>query len=142
MEAFLGVLYALPPVGDGWFRPAVKVQSSSDIIDASKYGFAVPGKALLSGGPKLEQSEDCLTANIFRPVSSIKAGNLPVAIYIHGGALNRGSAAMHDTASMVAWSEEPFVGVSVDYCIRDLGVLPPSLLFNCHVTLVDVKRYA
>ncbi|KAJ6078484.1 hypothetical protein N7467_008237 [Penicillium canescens] len=127
VDVFLGVPYALPPVGDRRFRPAVKVASSSDTIDASKYGPAAPGKALLSGGPKLEQSEDCLTANVFRPASAGNGQKHPVAVYIHGGAFNRGAAAMHDTASMVAWSEEPFVAVSFGYRIGALGFLPSSL---------------
>jgi carboxylesterase type B len=127
VDAFLGVPYALPPVGDRRFRPAVKVASSSNTIDASKYGPAAPGKALLSGGPKLEQSEDCLTANVFRPASAGDGQKLPVAVYIHGGAFNRGAAAMHDTASMVAWSDEPFVAVSFGYRIGALGFLPSSL---------------
>lgn len=127
VDAFLGVPYALPPVGDRRFRPAFKVPSSSDTIDASKYGPAAPGKALLSGGPKLVQSEDCLTANIFRPAGSNDMEKLPVAVYLHGGAFNRGSAAMHNTASMVAWSQHPFVAVSFGYRIGALGFLPSSL---------------
>ena len=127
VDAFLGVPYALPPVGDRRFRPAFKVPSSSDTIYASKYGPVAPGKALLSGGPKLVQSEDCLTANIFRPAGSNDTGKLPVAVYLHGGAFNRGSAAMHNTASMVAWSERPFVAVSFNYRIGALGFLPSSL---------------
>lgn len=127
VDAFLGVPYALPPVGERRFRSASKLPASTEIIDASKYGPAAPGKALLAGGPKLEQSEDCLTANIFRPAGTNEANKLPVAVYIHGGAFNRGSAAMHDTASMVAWSESPFIGVSFGYRIGALGFLPSSL---------------
>ncbi|CAG7933115.1 unnamed protein product [Penicillium olsonii] len=127
VDAFLGVPYALPPVGDRRFRPAVDVPGSSETIDASKYGPAAPGKALLSGGPKLVQSEDCLTANIFRPADRKEEEKLPVAVYIHGGAFNRGSAAMHSTASMVAWSEKPFIAVSFGYRIGALGFLPSSL---------------
>ncbi|KAJ5614708.1 CAZyme family CE10 [Penicillium herquei] len=113
VEAFLGVPYALPPVGDRRFRPAEKVIPSNDTIDASKFGPAAPGKALVVSGPKLEQSEDCLTANVFRPAGTTEESKLPVAIYIHGGAFNRGSAAGHNTASMVAWSEEPFIGENI-----------------------------
>ncbi|KAL1878302.1 hypothetical protein Plec18167_004369 [Paecilomyces lecythidis] len=129
VEAFLGVPYALPPVGDLRFRPAVKVPSSpTAVIDACKFGPIAPGKALLATGPKLEQSEDCLTANIFRQKdSSDNEKKLPVAIYIHGGAFNRGSASMHDTASMVSWSEAPFVAVSFNYRLGALGFLPSSV---------------
>src|SRR6266542_530582 len=129
IETFLGIPYALPPIGDRRFRPAVKVPPSSHTIDASKYGPAAPGKALLVSGPPLEQSEDCLTLNIFRPKPHLHQdnGKLPVAIYIHGGAFNRGSATMHNTASLVAWSEEPFIAVSFNYRIGALGFLPSAL---------------
>lgn len=131
VDAFRGIPYALPPTGDLRFRPAVKVEPSPDnIIDASKYGPAAPGKPLLAGGPKLEYSEDCLTANVFRPARHLDASNskLPVAIYIHGGAFNRGTANMHNTASMVAWSEAPFIAVSFNYRIGALGFLPSSVI--------------
>ncbi|CAL5869069.1 uncharacterized protein PFLUO_LOCUS3297 [Penicillium psychrofluorescens] len=127
VDSFLGIPYALPPVGDLRFRHAVPVSQSTDTLDGTKYGPAAPGKALLPGGPNLEQSEDCLTANVFRPAGTHDAAKLPVAIYIHGGAFNRGAAAMHNTASMVAWSEEPFVAVSFGYRVGALGFLPSSL---------------
>jgi carboxylesterase type B len=134
VDVFLGIPYAQPPVGDLRFRPAVKVTPSTETIDASKYGPIAPGKALLQTGPKLEQSEDCLTANVFRPSSIDPNGNsnksdkpLPVAIYIHGGAFNRGSASMHNTAPMVAWSTEPFIAVSFGYRLGALGFLPSSV---------------
>ncbi|KAJ5099886.1 hypothetical protein N7532_006887 [Penicillium argentinense] len=127
IDAFLGVPYALPPVGDRRFKPAEKVPPSTKSIDATKFGAAAPGKALLAGGPKLEQSEDCLTANIFRPTGTSEKDRLPVAIYLHGGAFNRGAAATHDTGSMVAWSKAPFIGVSFGYRIGALGFLPSTL---------------
>lgn len=127
VDAFLGIPYALPPVGERRFRPAEKVAVSTEKIDGSKYGPMAPGKALLTGGPKLEQDEDCLTANIFRPAGTTEMDKLPVALYIHGGAFNRGAAAMHNTGSMVAWSESPFIGVSFGYRVGALGFLPSSL---------------
>lgn len=129
VDAFRGVPYALPPTGDRRFRPAVKVEDSpSKVIDASKYGPAAPGKPLLAGGPDLEYDEDCLTANVFRPAGSDEIDRkLPVAIYIHGGAFNRGTSGMHNTASMVAWSESPIIAVSFNYRIGALGFLPSTL---------------
>lgn len=126
VDAFRGIPYALPPTGDRRFRPATRVETSLDsVIDASKYGPAAPGKPLLAGGPKLEYSEDCLHANVFRPATQSNEGasKLPVAIYIHGGAYNRGTASMHNTASMVAWSEAPIIAVSFNYRIGALGFL-------------------
>jgi carboxylesterase type B len=126
VDGWMGVPYALPPTGDLRFRLPVKVPASPDkVIDVSEYGPAAPGKGLLAG-PTLEQSEDCLTVNIFRK-SADKHENLPVALYIHGGAFNRGSAHMHKTASMVANAPEAFVAVTFQYRIGALGFLPSSL---------------
>lgn len=139
VEAFLGIPYAVPPTGDRRFRPAERLPPSSPdaVLDASKYGPSAPGKQLLSGGPPLVYSEDCLTANVFRQgggevteeakKDEVEKKLLPVAVYIHGGAFNRGTASMHNTASMMAWSGEPFVAVSFNYRIGALGFLPSGL---------------
>ncbi|KAK8102470.1 alpha/beta-hydrolase [Apiospora sp. TS-2023a] len=134
IDAFLGIPYAQPPTGDRRFRPPVKVEAitagEEKVIDASQFGPRAPAKQFLIIGPKLEESEDCLTANVFRQAAagqSEKKKLLPVAVYMHGGAFNRGNAAMHDTASMVGWSAAPFVAVSFGYRIGALGFLPSSL---------------
>ena len=71
-----------------------------------------------------------MTVNIFRQKPVLENGKVPVAVYIHGGAFNRGSSMMHNTASMVAWSEKPFIGVSFNYRIGALGFLPSKLTFD------------
>lgn len=128
VDAFRGIPYALPPTGDRRYRPAERVQPSSETIEALAYGPSCPGKQLLPGGPQLTYSEDCMTANVFRKAAKDGVSKpLPVAIYIHGGAFNRGTASMHNTASMVGWSEEPFIAVSFNYRIGSLGFLPSTL---------------
>lgn len=129
VDAFLGIPYALPPTGERRFRPPEKVLPSSDVIDASKFGPRAPAKLFIVRGPKLEESEDCLTANVFRQTGTGAPDSkpLPVAIYFHGGAFNRGNAATHDSASMVGWSAEPFIVVSCGYRIGALGFLPSKL---------------
>ena len=52
---------------------------------------------------------------------------LPVVVLVPGGAFNRGAARMHNTASMLAWSAEPFVGVSFNYRIGAPGSLNAPL---------------
>lgn len=47
-----------------------------------------PGKQLLGKGG--DNSEDCMTVNVFRQ-KRVGDEKLPVAVYIHGGAFNRGS---------------------------------------------------
>jgi carboxylesterase type B len=127
IDAFRGIPYALPPVGDRRFRPPAKVEPGNGTIDATQFGPRAPAQQFIKLGPTLEENEDCLTANVFRQTRHSTSEKLPVAIYLHGGAFNRGNAAMHDTASMVGWAESPFIGVSFGYRIGALGFLPSKL---------------
>lgn len=144
VDAFLGIPYAEPPVGPtGRFHPAKPVANSSEkVVDATEWGAKCPGKVFVDIGPKLKMDEDCLTVNVFRargeaPEESEKK-LLPVGIWVHGGAFNRGTckswswggcpkdgtdsridsddlASQLNTDSMVAWSDAPFIGVSFNY---------------------------
>lgn len=129
VEAFMGLPYAQPPVGDLRFRRAVPLPDSNETFVAKKYGNVCPGKQLLKGDVS-DPSEDCMTVNIFRQKSAKDGQKVPVAVYIHGGAFNRGSSMMHHTASMVGWSEKAFIGVSFNYRIGALGFLPSTISFE------------
>ncbi|TVY59613.1 Lipase, partial [Lachnellula suecica] len=128
VEAFMGLPYSQPPIEDRRFRRAVPLPASNDTFKAQSYSPICPGKQLLKG-KAAPNSEDCMTVNIFRQRPS-NDKKIPVAVYIHGGAFNRGSSRMHNTASMVAWSEKPFIGVSFNYRIGALGFLPSKLSFE------------
>ncbi|WQF81194.1 Putative carboxylesterase, type B, carboxylesterase type B, alpha/Beta hydrolase [Colletotrichum destructivum] len=135
VEGFMGIPYALPPVGQLRFRHAVPVPSGNDTLRAFELGPRCPGKQLVPFtndewlGPDW-QSEDCLTINVYRPrghTADEGGRKLPVAVMIPGGAFNRGAARMHNTPSMLAWSEEPWVGVSMQYRVGVAGGLNTAL---------------
>ncbi|KAK7460527.1 hypothetical protein VKT23_009247 [Stygiomarasmius scandens] len=132
IEAFRGIPYTLPPTGDRRFREAMPIEKTNETVEAKAFGPRCPGKQFIQiPGADLPEDEDCLTLNVFRPLQS-GAGQgskelLPVALYIHGGAFNRGTAAMHNTTSMIAWSESPFIAVSFNYRIGALGFLPSNI---------------
>lgn len=118
VEAFRGIPYALPPVGDLRFARPRPVPESNATIRALAFGPRCPGKQLIAVPGAAEHSEDCLTANVFRPAGNFT--KLPVAVYFHGGAFNRGTAKIHDSASMVSHAE-PMIVVSFNYRIGALG---------------------
>lgn len=134
VNAFLGIPYAQPPVGDLRLRPLVAVNASHNNFDATRYGLlcpqSVPGHALDTGGT----SEDCLTINVFQPTGvDLTNKKIPVAVNIHGGGFNFGAGQFTSLSSfcrgltsdtlgkylnvskMVSWSAEPFIGVSLNY---------------------------
>jgi para-nitrobenzyl esterase len=81
--AFLGLPFAEAPVGELRFRPPVPVESWDGPLDAGEFGPACPqpvepGQALYQN-----QSEDCLTLNVWTP--SADDGKRPVMVWVHGG---------------------------------------------------------
>ncbi|WYZ43611.1 hypothetical protein EsH8_VII_000047 [Colletotrichum jinshuiense] len=133
VEGFLGIRYALPPINDLRFRPAVPVPEGNGTFEAFYMGPRCPGKQMVPFledpllGPDVE-SEDCLTINVFRPYGhDTSRAKLPVSVLIPGGAFNRGAARMHNTYTMLAHSPEPFVAVSMQYRIGVFGGLNTEL---------------
>lgn len=97
-----GIPYAKPPVGDLRFRPpqdsnswlgirsATTACSECSQLVTDKFWRPTPGAYL--------GSEDCLYLDIYRPNTS--AANLPVYVWIHGGANIMGSAKLYDGSEL------------------------------------------
>ncbi|OJD20262.1 hypothetical protein ACJ73_08405 [Blastomyces percursus] len=136
VEAFLGIQYALPPTNERRFSPPVPVNASNSTIDATSYGKRCSSPPLLLYG----WSEDCLTVNIFRPQMQNRTSKLPVAVYFHGGAFNGGSVGGgHNSASMMAWSEKPYVAVNFNYRLGAFGFLSSKVAAKDGVLNVGLR---
>ncbi|KAI6818497.1 alpha/beta-hydrolase [Hortaea werneckii] len=130
IEAWLGVRYAKPPMGELRFARPVALPSSNEVFDATEWGYRCPGKQLITSFWTPKESEDCLTLNVFRQkgiAEDHQGKSLPIMLYLHGGAFNRGTACMHDDASMLSWSQKPYIAISCNYRIGALGFLNCSL---------------
>lgn len=66
--AFLGLPFAEPPVDGLRFKPPVAISAWDSPVDASEFGPACP-QPVESGTGQLysNQSEDCLTLNVWTP---------------------------------------------------------------------------
>ena len=65
----------------------------------------------------MPKSEDCLTLNVWRPAAA-SAQPLPVMVWIHGGAMVRGSATLYPLHALAA---QGVVAVSMNYRLGRLG---------------------
>jgi para-nitrobenzyl esterase len=83
VSSFKGIPYAAPPVGDFRWRPPQPVSSWQGERDASEFGT----NAAHRGG----DSEDCLFLNLWVPDGTEPGTDLPVMVWIHGGAFVGGS---------------------------------------------------
>ena len=95
-DAFLGIPYAEPPVGDLRWKPAAPAKNWTGVRNAEWH--AAPCLQPEGG------SEDCLYADIYRPAGTKSDAKLPVAVYLHGGANITGSASAQDPSRLAAES--------------------------------------
>lgn len=130
-DFFLGIPYAQPPVGDLRFRNPVSLNSSwKDTVNATEFSPACHQFP----PDNTPTSEDCLTLNVVRP-SGMENVQLPVGVWIHGGAHISGSNrdAQYNMSFIVEQSVaagKPFIGVNLNYRLQLYGFMYGSDFFE------------
>src|SRR5580698_11632149 len=87
VNAFLGIPYAAPPVGDMRWKAPEPPAKWKGTRDATKFGaHCAQGRVFedmvfQDAGP----SEDCLFLNVYAPADATNKTKLPVMFWIHGG---------------------------------------------------------
>jgi para-nitrobenzyl esterase len=110
-EAWLGVPFAAPPVGNLRWRVPQPVIPWEGTRDARAFGPAC------MQADDIPKSEDCLTLNIWRPANA-GPEPLPVMFWIYGGALAHGNTAQYLGDRL---AEQGVIVVSVNYRVGRLG---------------------
>ncbi len=128
VQVFKGLPYAAPPIGAARWAPPRPAPRWSGVKDANRFGPACfqprsgPGSIYADDpGP---MSEDCLSLNIWAPSG---AHNLPVLVWIHGGALTAGSSneSIYDGGKL---AKAGLVVVSINYRLGVFGYLAHPVL--------------
>ena len=92
VEAFLGIPYAKQPTGELRWKAPVRLEDSDEHRICDSFGHsACQFKDEVEPASLHEQGEDCLSLNIW--VNGAGKTNLPVMVYIHGGAYFSGGSA-------------------------------------------------
>ncbi|KAK2013591.1 carboxylesterase [Colletotrichum eremochloae] len=128
-DAFLGVPFAQPPIGQLRYRWPQSLNSSFDgVRDATEQGYSC-----MQFRGTFNMSEDCLTLNVVRPAGEHKKP-LPVLVWIFGGGLYTGSIAdpQYNLSGIVKVSQDmgqPIIGVAMNYRLNMYGFLQtPQIL--------------
>ena len=123
LRVFKGLPFAQPPVGERRWRPPAPPAAWKGTRDASHFGASCVQPPYPADSVYFERlaamSEDCLTLNVWAPK---KAQRAPVIVWIHGGALQRGTSAspMYDGAE---YAKRGIVFVSINYRLDVFGWL-------------------
>ena len=117
--SFKGIPFAAPPVGALRWRAPQAPPHWDGVRDASAFG---PSCMQMSNGGNFgavaNQSEDCLTLNVFAPANRPAGAKLPVMVWIYGGAFTQGGSARYDGTS---FARDGVVYVSLNYRLGRLG---------------------
>jgi len=115
---FKGVPFAAPPVGELRWRPPAAPAAWKGVREATAYGPMC--MQMRATPPGTNQSEDCLTLNVWTPASAKPGQKLPVMVWIHGGSFTGGSGSspIYDGTH---FAERGVVLVTVNYRLGRLG---------------------
>lgn len=120
VQTWLGIPYAKPPVGKlRWHAPEM-LEPSDKTFDAKKFGASpIQDRDPVEPASLLEQSEDCLTLNIFTRGA---AKNLPVMVFIPGGGFVNGGSAdpLYNGTNLAA---HDVVVVTINYRLNIFGFM-------------------
>lgn len=122
IRRFLGIPYALPPFDERRFRLPEAVPPWDGVRDATQFGATAPQSpypgAIGELLPSVEiAGDDILTANVWTPT---EADSLPVMVWFHGGALERGTPAL-SAYDGSAFARDGIVFVSIAYRLGSEG---------------------
>ncbi|OBS58338.1 hypothetical protein A6R68_10572 [Neotoma lepida] len=129
VHTFLGIPFAKPPVEQLRFAPPEAPIPWSGVRDGTSYpAMCLQNFDMMNASglkdmevtlPPISMSEDCLHLNIYTPAHAHEGSNLPVMVWIHGGALVVGMASMYDGSTLAA--TEDVVVVTIQYRLGVLG---------------------
>lgn len=122
VEVFRGIPYAAAPVGALRWRAPDPAIAWEGIREAVTAGPACPQPPAPQYGEVGVTSEDCLYLDVWRPAGAEASANLPVMVWIHGGAfvIGSGSLPLYDGAALV---RRDVIVMSINYRLGRLGFL-------------------
>jgi para-nitrobenzyl esterase len=124
VRSFLGIPFAMPPVGPRRFAAPEPAPPWAGVRDAGAFGASAPQMPMLLPLPGMDvgaMNEDCLYLNVYAPAEG--AAKKPVMVWIHGGGfvIGSGSQSVYEGSRLARRGD--VVVVTVNYRLGALGFL-------------------
>lgn len=124
VRSYKGIPFAAPPLGELRWKAPQPVIAWAGVRQCDRFGPECPQAPYPAGSiyarPPEKQSEDCLYLNVW---TAARAGDKrPVMVWIHGGALTRGSGS-NPVYDGTALAKKGVVLVTINYRLGPLGYL-------------------
>lgn len=117
VRKFLGVPFAKPPLEDLRFVPPQDAVDWDGILDCTE---KKPSALQISDDKDVEYSEDCLYLNVWTPDDASETSELPVLVFIHGGAFAIGSPNL-EKYDGTRFAKDGVIQVNIAYRLNGLG---------------------
>ena len=125
VQSFKGIPFAAPPVGDLRWKAPQPAADWAGVRECTEYSPIAPqadypaGSFYAATSPGLAWDEDCLYLNVWTAAESADEER-PVMVWVHGGALTRGSGA-NAAYDGTALARKGVVLVTINYRLGPLG---------------------
>jgi carboxylesterase type B len=139
VREFMGIPFASPPVGELRFAAPENADSWTGTYVADFINPGCPQECTLPPGTcPLTTSEDCLYLNIWAPTNIPDGVQLPVYVWIHGGAFTVGNSncALYNGTNLAATNN--IIVVSMNYRLGVFGFLA-SDIFGGNFGILDQR---
>ncbi|NP_001267763.1 acetylcholinesterase-like isoform X1 [Aplysia californica] len=132
VDAFYGIPFAKPPLGDLRFKPPAQLDSWEGVLDASRLpNSCMQGFDRTFGNftgsnmwnPNTPVSEDCLYLNVWVPRTNPPYKDKSVIVWVYGGGFYSGSSTLDIYDARYLAAENDVVVVSMQYRVGALGFL-------------------
>ena len=140
-QVWRAVPYAAAPVGDLRWRAPRPAEAFEARFEALEFGPRCPqitnaldeGEGLEAG--QIIGSEDCLTLDIYAPPGTQPGDDLPVMLWIHGGANTWGRSSAYDGSQLAI--DRDVIVIAIQYRLGPLGWFAHPVLRSDAETSAD-----